>query len=59
MQGTESKCSPRSVRLEMEWVKIDDIVDIADGFAFARLSNAPEFRSAIARGAEFVDRLLR
>jgi histidine ammonia-lyase len=59
MQGTESKSSPRSVRLEMEWVKIDDIVDIADGLAFARLSNAPEFRSAIARGAEFVDRLLR
>ena len=59
MQSTESKSPPRSVRLEMEWVKIDDIVDIADGLAFARLSNAPEFRSAIARGAEFVDRLLR
>ena len=29
MQSTESKSPPRSVRLEMEWVKIEDIVDLS------------------------------
>src|SRR5688572_13083964 len=59
MQPIELKSTPRTIRLDMEWVKIEDIVDVADGSACALLSDAPEFRSAIARGAEFVDRLLR
>ncbi len=43
----------------MERVTIEDIVDIAEGSARAILSDAPEFRAAIARGADFLDRLLR
>jgi histidine ammonia-lyase len=43
----------------MDWVKIEDIIDIAEGLAWPILSEAPEFRSAIGQGAEFVDRLVR
>ena len=43
----------------MDWLKIEDIVDIAEGSASVTLSDAPAFRSVIARGADFLDRLLR
>jgi histidine ammonia-lyase len=59
MERTELKRGRRTVRFNMERVKIEDIVDVADGSACAILSNASDFRSAIARGADFVDRLLR
>ena len=40
-------------------VAIEDIVAVAEGSARAVLSDAPEFRAAIARGADFLDRLLK
>ena len=40
-------------------LKIEDIVAIAEGAASVALSEAPEFRCAIMRGADFLDRLLR
>ena len=59
MYPTDSKSTPRSVRFDKGWLKIEDIVDIAEGSACASLSDAPEFRADIARGADFLDRLLR
>src|SRR4030095_12858419 len=38
---------------------VEEIVAIAEGAATAVLSDAPEFRATIARGADFLDRLLR
>ena len=40
----------RTIRFDMERVTIEDIVDVAAGSARAILSDAPEFRAAIARG---------
>ena len=40
-------------------LQIDDIVALAAGRARAALSDDPLFRAAIARGADFLDRLLR
>jgi len=51
--------TPRTVRFSQERLTLEDIVDIAHGRAVAELSNDPAFRSAIARGAEFLERLLR
>ncbi|HUD00476.1 MAG TPA: aromatic amino acid ammonia-lyase, partial [Candidatus Polarisedimenticolaceae bacterium] len=59
MDSTELKKRTRTIRFNIEWVKIEDIVDVADGLAWPVLSQAPEFRSAIAQGAEFVERLVR
>jgi histidine ammonia-lyase len=59
MESPEFKKTTRTIRFNMEWMKIEDIVDVAAGWAWPVLSAAPEFRSAIAQGAEFVDRLLR
>ena len=59
MESTELKKTTRTIRFNMDWMKIEDIVDVAEGLAWPILSIAPEFRSAIAQGAEFVDRLLR
>ncbi|WP_426343218.1 HAL/PAL/TAL family ammonia-lyase [Pseudoduganella sp. R-32] len=49
----------RSVRFDRNNLTIEDIVDIAQGRAAAVLSDDPEFRAAIERGAGFLDRLLR
>jgi histidine ammonia-lyase len=49
----------RTVRFDQGRLQIEDVVDIANGTARAVLSDAPEFRAAIARGADFLDRLLR
>jgi histidine ammonia-lyase len=49
----------RTVRFDNGALAIEDIVAIAEGAARAVLSDAPEFRAAIARGADFLDRLLR
>ena len=49
----------RTVRFDRDNLSIEDIVDIAQGRAAAVLSDEPEFRSAIERGANFLDRLLR
>ncbi|MGW8392575.1 HAL/PAL/TAL family ammonia-lyase [Pseudoduganella sp. HUAS MS19] len=49
----------RTVRFDRDNLTIEDIVDIAQGRAAAVLSDDPGFRSAIERGANFLDRLLR
>jgi histidine ammonia-lyase len=49
----------RTVRFDLERVTIEEIVAIAEKAATAVLSDAPEFRATIARGADFLDRLLR
>ncbi len=59
MLRANEKPETRTIRFDMEPVTIEDIVDIAAGSARAILSDAPEFRAAIARGADFLDRLLR
>ena len=59
MLRANEKPETRAIRFDMERVTIEDIVDIAAGSARAILSDAPEFRAAIARGADFLDRLLR
>jgi len=49
----------RAVQFDRSRLCIEDIVDIARGDASATLSGDPEFRAAIQRGADFLDRLLR
>jgi len=49
----------RTIRFDRERLRIEDIVDVAHGIASAELSAAPAFRDAIARGTDFLDRLLR
>jgi len=49
----------RTVSFDQQRLTIEDIVDIAQGRATAALSDDPAFRAAIARGAEFLERLLR
>ncbi len=59
MHPADLKKTLRSVRFDQGRLLIEDIVDIANGSACAVLSDAPAFRAAIARGADFLDRLLR
>ena len=59
MHPADLKNTLRAVRFDQGRLQIEDIVDIAHGSACAVLSDAPEFRAAIARGADFLDRLLR
>jgi histidine ammonia-lyase len=49
----------RTVRFDRSRLALEDIVDIARGNARPALSDDPAFRAAIARGADFLDRLLR
>lgn len=49
----------RTVRFDRARLTLEDIVDIARGTARPALSEDPAFRAAIARGADFLDRLLR
>ncbi|MFS2024741.1 HAL/PAL/TAL family ammonia-lyase [Massilia sp. GER05] len=49
----------RTVRFDRSRLTLDDIVAIARGTARPALSDDPAFRAAIARGADFLDRLLR
>jgi histidine ammonia-lyase len=49
----------RTVRFDRERLTLEDIADIAHGRAVAAVSSDPAFRAAIARGADFLDRLLR
>ncbi len=58
-KSIDHKTPARAIRFDGGRLQIEDIVDIADESAYAILSDAPEFRSAIARGADFLDRLLR
>ncbi len=59
MHPADLKNTLRAVRFDQGRLQIEDIVDIAHGSACTVLSDAPEFRAAIARGADFLDRLLR
>jgi histidine ammonia-lyase len=59
MHPADLKTTTRAVRFDQQRLRIEDIVDIAHRSASAVLSDAPEFRAAIARGADFLDRLLR
>jgi len=49
----------RSIRFDTGRLTIEDIVDIAQGSARVVLSDAPQFLALIARGSDFLDRLLR
>lgn len=49
----------RTVCFDRERLSLDDVVAIARGVARPALSSDPAFRAAIARGADFLDRLLR
>jgi histidine ammonia-lyase len=59
MHLADLKHTRRAVRFGQDRLRIEDIVDIARGNASAMLSEEPSFRAAIARGADFLDRLLR
>jgi histidine ammonia-lyase len=61
MQLAELKTSslPRTIKFDHSRLKIEDIVDIAEGSAKIALSDAAAFRSGIERGADFLNRLLR
>jgi histidine ammonia-lyase len=59
MHSIDSKIAQRSVCFDRGRLRIEDIVAIAEGSARADLSDVPEFRADIARGADFLDRLLR
>ncbi len=59
MHLPDTKIAQRTVQFDRSRLTIDDIVAIADGSARAVLSAEPGFRAAIARGADFLDRLLR
>ncbi len=51
--------SQRVIEFERRRLSIEDIVDLAHGRATATLAPDPQFRAFIARGADFLDRLLR
>lgn len=59
MHPADLKKTERAVEFDRSRLGIEDIVDIANGTASAVLSADPAFRAAIARGADFLDRLLR
>jgi histidine ammonia-lyase len=59
MHPADLKTTSRAVRFDQGRLRIEDIAEIAAGSARATLSQAPEFRATITRGAEFLDRLLR
>jgi histidine ammonia-lyase len=59
IQPTDHNSLSRTVRFDRGRLALEDIVDLARGAAKAELSPDPEFRAAIARGADFLDRLLR
>ncbi|WP_374675222.1 histidine ammonia-lyase [Ideonella sp.] len=47
-----------TVRFDGQRLRIEDVVALAEGRARAELSTDPAFRARIARGADFLDRLL-
>jgi histidine ammonia-lyase len=59
MHLADIKTTQREVRFDQSRLTIEDVADIAKSKAKAILSDDPQFRAAIARGADFLDRLLR
>ena len=55
----KTSTSARTIKLDDGPLRIEDIIDIAEGSARVVLSDSHEFCAAINRGAEFLDRLLR
>jgi histidine ammonia-lyase len=58
MDRLETNTRQRIVKFDGNRFAIEDVVAIADGSARAMLSDATDFRAAIARGADFLDRVL-
>jgi histidine ammonia-lyase len=58
MHPADLKTTLPAVRFDQGRLRIEDIVNIANGTACAVLSDALEFRATITRGADFLDRLL-
>ena len=59
MQLNDLKGAMRTVVFDRQRLAIEDIADIAAGRARAALSDDPVYLALIARGADFLDRLLR
>lgn len=59
MHLADLKNTRRTVYFDQSRLTIEDIVDIAQERAGAALSPDPAFRATIARGADFLDQLLR
>ncbi|RJF97211.1 HAL/PAL/TAL family ammonia-lyase [Noviherbaspirillum saxi] len=59
MHPADLKTISRAVCFDQGRLSIEDIVAIAEGSASVTLSQAPEFRATISRGADFLDRLLK
>ena len=59
MHGFDPTTPLRTVRFDRERLALEDIADIARGSARPVLSDDPAFRAVIARGADFLERLLR
>ena len=55
----KTSTSARTIKLDDGPLRIEDIIDIAEGSARVVLSDSHEFCAGIARGADFLDRLLR
>ena len=55
----KTSTSARTIKLDHGPLRIEDIFDIAEGSARVVLSDSHEFCAGIARGADFLDRLLR
>lgn len=58
MQPANPTPSCRVVCFDQGRLQIEDITDLAHGRATSEVSSAPGFRAAIAKGADFLDRLL-
>ena len=56
--STESSAELRTIVVDQSRLQIADIVSISSRSATVTLSAQPEFRAAITRGADFLDRLL-
>lgn len=59
MHHVDHKNIQRAIRFDQGRLQIEDVCAIANATASAALSKDPAFRAAIARGADFLDRLLR
>ena len=55
----KNAASARRIEFGSATLRIEDIVDIAEGSVSVALSDSHEFCSAIKRGTDFLDRLLR
>ncbi len=58
MHNTNENFAMRTICFDAGRLTIEDIVDLANGAARATLSDEEGFRSLIARGADFLDRLV-